>query len=271
MNQQRKLLKNLTPDYLHDTNKSFDLPSSICFRVTRYCNAHCSFCLAPPDGAHPDVETLIRRLDWLLLHGVETIHFCGGEPTIHPGLPVLLEHVNAKGGKIKLTTNGITLSDELLKILHATGSQVKVSLHGNREHHDAIVGRKAFEHTTCNIGRLVRAGVRTSVQTTVVAGAQEVVEWVAGFCLETKVRRLSIMPFIPRGNGLTRREDYELSSIQRRSLRELVAKKRRAFTGRLDLRWLDFSASPLLVAEADGRVILESSTEARDVLIYQIP
>ena len=96
-------------------------------------------------------------------------------------------------------------------------------------------------------------------------------EWVAGFCLETKVRRLSIMPFIPRGNGLSRREDYELSSIQRWSLRELVAKKRRAFMGRLDLRWLDFSASPLLVAEADGRVILESSTEARDVLIYQIP
>ena len=138
-----------------------DLPSTICFRVTRYCNARCSFCLAPPDGAHPDVGTLTRRLDWLLLHGVKTIHFCGGEPTIHPGLPTLLEHVDAIGGKIKLTTNGITMPDVLLTIFHATDTQVKVSLHGNREHHDAIVGRKAFEHTTRTLGRLVAAGIRT--------------------------------------------------------------------------------------------------------------
>ena len=248
-----------------------DLPPTLCFRVTRYCNARCGFCLAPPDGAHPDVGTLIRRLDWLLLRGVKTIHFCGGEPTIHPGLPVLLEHVQAQGGTMKLTTNGITLSDVLLTTLYATHTQVKVSLNGNREHHDAMVGRKAFEHTTRNLQRLIAAGIRTSVQTTVVAGAQEVVEWVAGFCLETKIRRLSIMPFIPRGNGLDRREAYEMSSVQRRALRELVAQKRRALSGRLDLRWLDFTARPIHVVEADGRVILEGATEAKDDVLCQIP
>ena len=248
-----------------------DLPPTLCFRVTRYCNARCGFCLAPPDGAHPDVGTLIRRLDWLLLRGVKTIHFCGGEPTIHPGLPVLLEHVQAQGGTMKLTTNGITLSDVLLTTLYATNTQVKVSLHGNREHHDAMVGRKAFEHTTRNLQRLIAAGILTSVQTTVVAGAQEVVEWVAGFCLETKIRRLSIMPFIPRGNGLDRREAYEMSSVQRRALRELVAQKRRALSGRLDLRWLDFTARPIHVVEADGRVILEGATEAKDDVLCQIP
>jgi MoaA/NifB/PqqE/SkfB family radical SAM enzyme len=247
------------------------LPESICFRVTRYCNARCGFCLAPPDGAHPDVATLTRRLDWLLSRGVKTIHFCGGEPTIHPGLPVLLEYVHAQGGHIKLTTNGITLPDGLLPILRATDTQVKISLHGNREHHDAMVGRKAFEHTTRNLKRLVAAGIQTSVQTTVVAGAQEVVEWVAGFCLENKVRRLSIMPFIPRGHGLSRRDEYELSLVQRRVLREFVAQKRRRLSGRLDLRWLDFSARPIHVVEADGRVILESATEGNDVVLYQIP
>jgi hypothetical protein len=85
----------------------------------------------------------------------------------------------------------------------------------------------------------------------------------------TGVRR--IMPFIPRGNGLGRREEYELSSVQRRVLRELVAQKRRALTGRLDLRWLDFTARPIHVVEADGRVILESATEAKDDVICQIP
>ena len=249
----------------------YNLPPSICFRVTRYCNARCGFCLAPPDGAHPDEEILLRRIDWLLLHGVNTIHFCGGEPTIHPGLPRLLVHVHAQGGKTKLTTNGIKLPEALLSILRTTDTQVKVSLHGDRVHHDAMVGLMAFDHTTRNLGRLIAAGIRTSIQTTVVASAPEVVEWVSEFCLNNKVRRLSILPFIPRGNGLDRRVEYELSSTQRSSLRELVAQKRRALSGRLDLRWLDFTAQPIHVVEADGRVIIESATEAQDKVLCQIP
>ena len=52
-----------------------DLPPMICFRVTRSCNARCGFCLVPPDGAHPNVDTLTLRIDWLLSRGVKTIHF----------------------------------------------------------------------------------------------------------------------------------------------------------------------------------------------------
>ncbi|MCX7098935.1 MAG: radical SAM protein [Methylococcales bacterium] len=247
------------------------LPQSICFRVTRYCNARCGFCLAPPEGSHPDVKTLISRLDWLLMHGVNTIHFCGGEPTIHPGLPQLIDHVHKHGGKTKLTTNGIKLPDPLLPLLRQTKTQVKVSLHGDQEHHDAVVGRAAFAHTTQNIQRLVAAGVQVSVQTTVVAGASDAISWVTEFCLANKVRRLSLMPFIPRGNGLTSRQDYELSPTQRRALREQVAKSRHNLVGRLDLRWLDFTARPIHVVEADGRLILESATMAQDIELYKIP
>jgi len=250
---------------------TIDLPQTLCFRVTRYCNARCGFCLAPPDGAHPDVGALTRRVDWLLARGVKTLHFCGGEPTIHPGLPQLLAHAHAQGGNTKLTTNGITLPGDLLAALRAVGTQVKVSLHGDREHHDALVGRKAFEHTTGNLRRLVAADVRVSVQTTVVAGATEAMEWVAGFCLDAKVRRLSILPFIPRGNGADRRGDYELSPAQRRALRERVAQKRRALAGRLELRWLDFTAQPIPVVEADGRVVLEHATETEDQVLCHIP
>ncbi len=248
-----------------------DLPPTICFRVTRYCNARCGFCLAPPGGAHPAAETLVRRLDWLLAHGVKTIHFCGGEPTIHPALSQLLAHVKASGGKSKLTTNAIALADALLPALRAAGTEVKVSVHGDREHHDAVVGRTAFDHTATNLRRLLAARVPTSVQTTVVAGGEWAVDWIAAFCLELGVRRLSLLPFIPRGRGNECRNDYELSPLQRRALRERVAAKRRALVGRLELRWLDFNTRPVPVVESDGRVVLEGATEAMDTLLYHIP
>jgi hypothetical protein len=54
-------------------------------------------------------------------------------------------------------------------------------------------------------------------------------------------------------------------------LRENVIRKRRELSGRLDMRWLDFTANPAPAVEANGRVILEHATEAMDTLICQIP
>lgn len=247
------------------------LPSTVCFRVTRYCNARCSFCLAPPDGAHPPVAVLRQRLDWIAAHGVRTVHFCGGEPTIHPGLAELIGHVHARGGHSMMTTNGIALPAPVLAAVRAAGTQVKVSLHGDRAHHDAIVGRVAFDAATANLARLRAAGVRTSVQTTIVAGSEWVLDWMADFCLAHHVPRLSILPFIPRGSGLALRDRFSLFGAQHAQLHERVRRKRRQLLGRLDVRWLDFSVRPVPVVEADGRLVLERASEVMDTELGVIP
>jgi MoaA/NifB/PqqE/SkfB family radical SAM enzyme len=248
------------------------LPPSICFRVTRLCNARCGFCLAPPDGSGlAGAPVLLERVDWLLARGVRTVHFCGGEPTLHPALPDLLARVRAQGRTSKLTTNAIRLSAELISTLRALRTEVKVSLHGDRAHHDRIVGRAAFDATTANLRRLLAAGVRTSLQTTLVAGHAEVVEWAAAFSLALGVRRLSFLPFLPRGEGRERRGEYELRAGERQALRQRVRRARRAHGGRLDVRWLDFTARPIHVVEADGRLILEGATEDQDRVLARIP
>jgi MoaA/NifB/PqqE/SkfB family radical SAM enzyme len=254
-----------------EAESRIDLPETICFRVTRYCNARCGFCLAPPDGSHPDADTLIGRLDWAMALGVRTIHFCGGEPTIHPAIAQLIEYVHSRDGKTRLTTNGIAIPDALVAVLRARRTEVKVSLHGDREHHNKIVGCEAFERTTANLRRLVASGVRTSVQTTVVAGGEWVVEWVAAYCLKVGVTRLSILPFIPRGSGYERRDEYGLTINERGRLHELVRRTRKALNGRLDVRWLDFTARPVPVVEADGTVVIEGATESLDRRICEIP
>lgn len=244
----------------------------ICFRVTRFCNAKCGFCLAPPDGGiHPPVAQLMERIDWLFERGVKTIHFCGGEPTIHHDLPELIKYVRDRGRKSKLTTNGIAMPDQLIHALFAAKTQVKVSLHGPCEHHNEIVGRDAFDNTVSAIHRLILKGVSTSVQTTIVAGHLDIVEWAANFCLEHSVKRVSFLPFIPRGSGFGQRIKYELSGNERRELRDYVTQMRRKLISRIDIRLLDFNARPIHVVEPDGRVVMEGATEARDTLLYRIP
>jgi MoaA/NifB/PqqE/SkfB family radical SAM enzyme len=248
------------------------LPPMICFRVTRFCNARCGFCLAPPDGGiHPPSTLLKDRIDWLFKKGIKTIHFCGGEPTIHHGLPELIAYVNESGKKSKLTTNGITVSDELIDALARSGTEVKVSLHGYKEHHDEMVGRTAFENTTASIKRLMSKGVKTSVQCTIVTGHLDIVDWNIKFCIENKIKRISFLPFIPRGNGYVQRNKYELSVVERRNLYALIKERRRRLVSRIDIRLLDFNARPIHVVESDGRVVLEGATETRDTLICKIP
>ena len=247
------------------------LPLMICFRVTRFCNARCGFCLAPPDGGnHPPFAILKQRIDWLFANGVRTIHFCGGEPTIHHDLPELVRYVHAQGRKSKLTTNGISISDNLIHTLYACKTQVKLSLHGPKEHHNEVVGVGAFDKTVASIQHLVSAGVQASVQTTIVTGHVDIVNWSIGFCLENKVKLVSFLPFIPRGSGFGNRVKYELSAGERRELHDLVAQKRRRLASRIDIRLLDFNARPIHVVEPDGRVVLESATESMDKLIHRI-
>lgn len=248
-----------------------EVPPAVCFRITRCCNARCGFCLAPAEETHPDTASLVRRIDWLLARGARKLMFCGGEPTLHPALPELLRHARARGAKTALTSNAIELPEGLLPVLHGTGTRVKVSLHGDRAHHDRLVGREAFHHTTRNLERLLAANIAVSIQTTVVAGGLQAVAWVADYCLATGVRRLGILPFIPRGRGREQRRQFALASGERRTLRSHVAAMRRALNGRLDVRWLDFTTRSIPVMDADGRLVLEGATESMDRVLYRLP
>jgi MoaA/NifB/PqqE/SkfB family radical SAM enzyme len=246
-------------------------PQSVCFRVTRACNARCGFCLAPWDGEHPSAEVLLHRIDWLTDRGVRIVHFCGGEPTIHPALASLIARVRERGAAPRLTTNGIAMPGPLLEALRGHRVHVKVSLHGGRAWHDRMVGRPAYDAATGTLRRLLAAGVATSVQTTLVAGGGDVLAEMIAFCLDAGVKRLSLLPFIPRGDGAAREAEFALSDAERRGLRQAVAAQRRRLTGRLDLRWLDFATDTAPVVEADGRVLLEGPREARDTLLAVIP
>lgn len=251
--------------------RTLALPDSICFRVTRNCNARCAFCLAPPDGDQPSATVLKQRIDWLLSHGVNTIHFCGGEPTVHPGLGELLTYTVERGGRSEMTSNGIACPAALFPILKATRTRVRISLHGDQVQHNAMVGVTAFKHTTRTIQRLLAEDVNTSIQTTLVAGKTAVIDWIAQYCLAVGVRRLNLLPFIPRGNGIHHRDEFALTSLQRRELRTVVQRTRHLLNGRVDVRWLDFNTKVIHVVEPDGRIILEGATETMDRLLYRIP
>jgi hypothetical protein len=79
--------------------------------VTYRCNLACPYCFAtrmrreyPGDMTR---ETFARLLEWMRRAGLPAAAFIGGEPTLHPDLPEMIEATAAAGIPAALFTNGL--------------------------------------------------------------------------------------------------------------------------------------------------------------------
>ncbi|MDM8542582.1 radical SAM protein [Desulfococcaceae bacterium HSG9] len=91
--------------------------------LTTYCNRNCSFCFARNvrNNVCPNmsVSTFIRAVDFFKAGGLDTIHLMGGEPTLHPKFPFLVEKILERRLNIQIFTGGV-IADSLLDALDAS-------------------------------------------------------------------------------------------------------------------------------------------------------
>jgi radical SAM protein with 4Fe4S-binding SPASM domain len=147
--------------------------------LTYRCNLKCRFCYAgcnctsnPVQSSDEmSVEQIKAVLQTIYRDArVPSVSFTGGEPTLRPELPELIEYAAQLGMRVNLITNGIEITPEKAKTFHAAGlSSAQVSLEGvTAEVHDKVVRRKgAFEKTVAAVTYLKDAGITTHTNTTV--------------------------------------------------------------------------------------------------------
>lgn len=129
-----------------------------------YCNHHCSWCVDP---SHRPVAAS-RDFLWRLLaelaafrvngFGVQGIVFKGGgEPTLHPDFPELVQQARASGFEVGVVTNGSRLlRPGLAEALADCASYVRVSVDGpTPETHRRIHGSTDFAEITAGVARLM--------------------------------------------------------------------------------------------------------------------
>ncbi len=140
------------------------------------CNQNCSFCSYRMDG-HPsnqmfkdgdnnnpkrliDLDKAQEIIIDLADLGVKAIEFQGGgEPTVHPHLPDLMEMALTHGMDVALVTNGVLVNEKLLRVLPAC-SWVRFSLDAGRPETYARIRESSpsvFDKVKQNIARVVKA------------------------------------------------------------------------------------------------------------------
>ena len=95
------------------------------------CNQDCGICWQGRRWPSPPVSVFERWLDEMASSGVRSVLLSGGEPTLLPQLPSLVERARRGGMEVTLETNGLRLTEEgLRRSLVAAGvTQLSVSLH----------------------------------------------------------------------------------------------------------------------------------------------
>lgn len=224
-------------------------PNEVILILTTRCNQACAFCCEPPGESDMGSKQASRWLAAIAEAGIPWVDFSGGEPLLHSDAAALLRKSHSLGLRNTLSTNGLLLAQHRDAIWQWV-SQWNLSLHGDAELHDRIVGRQGSFQKTMSTIELVasRGGV---VHLTFVTTPQNVID-VAAIAHRLKdvgTAKFCVNYVFRRGRG------REVASQGMQSWVQLVSTVR----GLLDVPEL----APMLIyhnLNLDGQCILIRST-----------
>ncbi len=122
---------------------------SVNFHLWEPCNMRCKFCFATfqdvkqsilPKG-HLPKEQCVALVEHIAKAGFEKINFAGGEPTLCPWLPELIQKAKALGMTTSIVTNGSKLTDAYLTKLQGHLDWIAVSIDSLDETTNLVAGR----------------------------------------------------------------------------------------------------------------------------------
>ena len=154
---------------------------SVNFHLWKPCNMKCRFCFATfqdigqetlPKGHLPREDSLsvVEALDTA---GFEKINFAGGEPTLCPWLPDLIQRARELGLTTSIVTNGSRITSEWLDRIHGCLDWAAVSIDTVDQEKMKLMGRTTRAGPLCETDylritdMLRERGIRVKVNTVV--------------------------------------------------------------------------------------------------------
>ena len=174
--------------------------------VTDRCNLRCVYCMPSDDVEWFKKDNIlsyeeITRLTAIFVSlGVDKIRITGGEPTVRPHIANLIEAISRldRVKSISMTTNGLLLQDNLLRLKKAGLDGVNISLDTFRkDRFKSICGIDGLQRVLASIKAADLAGLKLKINTVVIRGwnEDEVIDF-ARFVRNTgyTVRFIEFMP-----------------------------------------------------------------------------
>ena len=148
--------------------------------ITSRCQLTCTHCYAKsgPFGTHGTMshDDWRRLIDDAVELGTQMIQFIGGEPTLHPALPDLVDHALCVGLEVEVFTNLVCVTPRMWETFSRPRVRIATSYYADRVgQHEEITGRRgSYVRTKANIVEAVRRSIPLRVGLIDVADGQRV-------------------------------------------------------------------------------------------------
>lgn len=124
-------------------------PLTFFWEPTEYCNLKCLHCYtnsSPYKKNVIDFEHAKKIIDLMFKEGIYSLGIGGGEPLLIDFLPNLIKYITDKGMQVSISTNGLLLTEQLIKQLKDAGLKIiQLSIDGIKECHEYLRGKGTFD------------------------------------------------------------------------------------------------------------------------------
>jgi MoaA/NifB/PqqE/SkfB family radical SAM enzyme len=132
--------------------------------LTGNCQLACIHCYADsgPSGSHGKMtaDHWMSVVDDANKIGAHLIQFIGGEPTMHPQFPSILQHAVDSGIAVEVYSNLVHVTDEVWELLTAPNVSLAFSYYSkDARRHNAVTARNSHSMTRRNAIRAVNLGI----------------------------------------------------------------------------------------------------------------
>ena len=119
------------------------LPSSINYHITERCNYRCRFCFACYHQYNKELslKDSFKLIDLLVDTGCEKLNFAGGEPTLVPHLPKLINYANDNHLFVSLISNGTGITKAFIEETRGSIDLLGLSIDSNFDTIEIALGR----------------------------------------------------------------------------------------------------------------------------------
>ena len=196
-------------------------PVTCVWEVTMGCNMRCGHCGSACKNALPDeltTEEAFRLIDMLIDLKLNWVTLSGGEPLTRKDLPLLVDRLNKGGVNANVITNGWNITENLVKDLKQAGvSTVAISIDGDKDTHDKIRRKGAFERAKKSFEILKSQGMYTASITTVSKQNIHLLDKIKKELISMGVDMWQVQIGLPMGN-FSKHEDWMLDPCQMKDI-----------------------------------------------------
>ena len=159
--------------------------SFLWLELTGRCQLECVHCYAEsgPAGTHGSmtVSDWRRVIDEAADLGVGAVQFIGGEPTLYPALPELVDHALAAGVQVEVFSNLVHVTPVLWECFGRPGVRLACSYYSDDPSQHAAVTGRAGSHarTRANIAEAIRRSIPLRVGVIDLGGGQRAEQAIA--------------------------------------------------------------------------------------------